>query len=279
MNNTIDILKSHPVIWDVIKLILTAIATGVVLSLVLRLERRAVKKLRERKNNINIRFVESTVRFALILIAVMWVVMSSPLTQPFGRIVFQGTAIIGAIVGFAAQPVIADLICGLMISTTQPFNIGDRIELEDGTAGIVKDITLRHVVLQTIDTLRVVIPNSKLNAMRVTNMSYHTTTRSIAFRFHVAYNADAEHAKAVILNAIKESPYSIPGREGEAYSPVYFLQFGESSLEMATTVYYEPSNPSEVVKNDINCRVKNALEAAGIEIPYNYVNVVMRGEQ
>ena len=54
---------------------------------------------------------------------------------------------------------------------------------------------------------------------------------------------------------------------------MYFLQFGESSLEMATTVYYEPSNPSEVVKNDINTRVKKALEENHIEIPYPYMNI------
>ena len=45
---------------------------------------------------------------------------------------------------------------------------------------------------------------------------------------------------------------------------------------MATTVYFEPTTPTEVVKSDINSRVKRALEESGIEIPYNYVNVVMK---
>ena len=80
---------------------------------------------------------------------------------------------IAAVAGFAAQPVIADLICGMMISATKPFDIGDRIELEDGTAGIVKDITLRHVTLQDIDTIVRIIPNSKLNGMKITNMPGH----------------------------------------------------------------------------------------------------------
>ena len=44
---------------------------------------------------------------------------------------------------------------------------------------------------------------------------------------------------------------------------------------MATTVYYEPTTPTEVVKSDINTRVKRALDENGIEIPYNYVNVVV----
>ena len=43
---------------------------------------------------------------------------------------------------------------------------------------------------------------------------------------------------------------------------------------MATTVYYEPTSPTEVVKDDINSRVKRALETNGIEIPYNYLNII-----
>ena len=77
----------------------------------------------------------------------------------------------------------------------------------------------------------------------------------------------------MIQEAISESPWSLP-RVGEDYSPVYFLDFTDNGLLMATTVYYAPTSPTEVVKDDINSRVKRALEAADIEIPYNYVNVI-----
>ena len=278
MTQFIDAIRAHPTVWNWIKLIVITVITAAVMVLLLRAEKRVAKKLLGKYNNINFHFVDSIIRFVMIVIAVMWIVTSSPITQPFGRLLFQGTAIIGAIVGFAAQPVIADLICGLMISTTQPFNIGDRIELDNGVSGIVKDITLRHVVLQTIDTIRVVIPNSKLNGMQVTNMSFHTATRSLHFLFNVSYRADPDSAKAVIRQAVEESPYSIPGKPGTGggeYGPVYFLQYAESSLVMATTVYFEPTTPTERVRDDINTRVKHALERSGIEIPYNTVSVVM----
>lgn len=278
MQKIIESLNVHPVVWQAIQLVLTTVAAVLIVMLVLRLERKAATRLLDRKKNINLRFVESVVRFVLILLAVEWVIMSSPLTQSLGKMLFQGTTVIAAIAGFAAQPVIADIICGMMMSATRPFDIGDRIELEDGTAGIVKDITLRHVVIQTIDTVQAIIPNSKLNGMKITNLSFQTLTRSVHFRFNVAYNTDVERAKAVIAQAIQESPLSIPGKPGKdggTYGPVYFIEYSTSSLVMATTVYFEPTNPSEVVKSDINGRVKRALEDAGIEIPYEYVNVVM----
>lgn len=278
MTELISKLRANPAVWEALTLVLLVVGAAIVVFVALRLERKVARKVLARNNTINLRFVESVVRFVIIFVAVLWVVMSSKVTEPLGRVVFQGTAIIGAIAGFAAQPVISDLICGVMISSAKPFDLGDRIELDNGTAGIVKDITLRHVVIQTIDTVKVVIPNSKLNGMLITNLSYHTTIRSVHFRFNVSYDTDPTQAMAVIRKAVEESPYSIPGKPGEnggEYGPVYFIQYADSSLVMATTVYFEPVTPSEVVKSDINTRVMKALNENGIEIPYNYINVVM----
>ncbi|MBQ3270246.1 MAG: mechanosensitive ion channel family protein [Clostridia bacterium] len=275
MADILAFIQSYPTVWSAIKLVLTALLAFIVVYAVLRLEKKVSKKLIAKRNNINLRFVENVVRFIVIFLAVQWVVMSSDLTEPFGRVLFQGTTVIAAIAGFAAQPVIADMICGLMLSVTKPFDIGDRIELEDGRAGIVKDITLRHVTLQEIDTLLLVIPNSKLNGMKITNMSQLRPKRSVHFRFHVAYNADVDRAMAVIADAVRQSPYTVPQTTDGQYAPVYFISYGESSLVMATTVYYEPTSRTEVMKSDVNLRVRHALNEAGIEIPYNYVNVVM----
>lgn len=282
MNRIMEFLNNNPMIMNVLNLLFLIVVAIVVVMVLLKLEKKLGRKLLANKNDINLRFVESAIRAVIIFVAVQWVMMSSPITESFGKVLFQGTTIIGAIAGFAAQPVVADMICGLMISAAKPFDIGDRIELDNGTAGIVKDITLRHVVIQTIDTVRVVIPNSKLNAMLVTNMSFQTTTRSVHFRFNVAYGTDVERAMSVIRKAVESSPYSIAGKPakngGYEYGPVYFINYADSSLVMATTVYFEPKTPSEVVKSDINTRVNVALKQADIEIPYNYVNVVMHSE-
>ena len=278
MNEIVRFLETHPSVWEWIKLAVMVIGTAIVLGIVLRLEKKLARKLLYNRKNINVRFVESILRFVLILVAVQWVMFSSPITQPFGRVLFQGTTVIAAIAGFAAQPVIADLICGLIMSATKPFDLGDRIELEDGSAGIVKDITMRHVVLQGPDTMEIIIPNSKLNGMKLKNMSRQSGMRSIYFRFSVAYATDVDEATAVIRRAVEESPCTVPGKPGPNgvdYGPVYFMEYAESSLILTTTVYYTAANATEVVKSDVNTRVKRALEAAGIEIPYPYMNVVV----
>ena len=255
----------------------TAVAF-VIAFILLKLEKKIAGKWISKYDGINARFAGRVIRFVIIFIAAMWVIMSSSLTQSFGSSLFQGTAVLAAIAGFAAKPILSDMFCGFMISTTKPFNIGDRIELDDGTSGIVKDITIRHVVLQGIDTLKIVIPNSEINSKRITNLSHMAGMRSIHFRFTVGLNTLPEQAKQVIQDAVRQSPHAVP-REGESFSPVYFIAYQPSGLEMATTVYYRPESPTEIVKDDINTRVKQALVAAGIEIPYPYMNVLINRDE
>ena len=281
MKAVMDYIKGHPGVDNVVQFIINTAIVVFIAYVILRLSRKLFHSLQAKKTRINIRFTEKVFRFLVIFLSIMWIVMSNELTKSFGSSLFQSTAVIAAIAGFAAQPVLSDLICGIILTSTKPFGIGDRIELENGTAGIVKDMTLRHVVLQGMDSQIHIVPNSKMNGHHVKNLSYHTQTRSVDFHFSVSFETDLEQAKNIIRNAIMESPYSVPGKRlanGENdYAPIYFLSFKESCLDMATTAYYMPDTPTEVFKDDINTRVKKALDQNGIEIPYNYMNIVVGG--
>ena len=82
---------------------------------------------------------------------------------------------------------------------------------------------------------------------------------------------------AVIRNVVEECEYTVPAWKGkEEYGPVYFISYADSSLVLATTIYYKPSSATEMVLSDINTRVNDAFAKEGIEIPFNYVNVVMK---
>ena len=256
-------------------LIYTAIA-AIVTTIVLAIYNHFVKKKLKEKKNIQIRFTQNIIRALIIVAAIIWILMSSTATADIGKVLFQGTAIIGAVIGLAAQPVIGDLFSGIAISINKPFEIGDRIELDNGLKGIVMDITMRHVVLRTIDTIDVIVPNSKINSSTITNMSHNTRIRSVHMRFNVAYGTDMEKAIKVVRDAIIESEYSEPEWKNKDYGPVYFISYADSSLVLATTVYYKPTNATEVVMSDINMRVNDAFAREGIEIPFNYVNVVMK---
>lgn len=274
----------NPIIGQVAELLASVAISFLVAAILLRLSGKLFKRLRRNpaKVKLNTRFLENVIRFVIIFVSVIWVVMSSSLTRSFGQTLFTGTAVLTAIAGFAAQPVLADLLCGIIISSTKPFEIGNRLTLDNGVSGIVKDMTVRHVVLQGLDTQMYIIPNSKMNGYTITNLSWKTDTRAVDFRFEVSYSADPEETIRVIGDTIRASELTVPGKtkpDGtKAYADVYFLAFKDSSLEFGTTVYYKAGTPTEVLKSDVNTRVKKALDAAGIEIPYPYYNIVAKKE-
>ena len=258
------------------------IAIAVIIGLTflaLKINKAVFKKLHRKNKNIHHVFSEKLIKAIIIIVAVVLIISTFAGAKNLWKTLLGGTAVISAVIGFAAQDVIKDILAGYMISIYKPFDIGNRIELEDGTMGIVEDITMRHVVLRGVDTNRIIIPNSKLNSMLLQNHSYKTENRSCYFEYSVGYNTDVNKAKETVFEAVKSSEYSVPAlkrkKDDEGrYGQVYFRRYTDSALVLGVTVYYEKNIPTEVLIDDINGRVNKALISAGIEIPYNYVNVV-----
>jgi len=62
-----------------------------------------------------------------------------------------GTAVFSAVIGIILAPLVGNFINGVFILADQPFEIGDMIELENGTTGFVEDITIRYTKIFTLD--------------------------------------------------------------------------------------------------------------------------------
>ena len=113
---------------------LLAVIAGAVVALILTklLFNRVVKK----NNNLHTRFLIQMIRLVIIVGAIINGVGVVSDSISLGTLFFRSSALAVAIIGFAAQPVIADLISGYLISINKPFEIGDRIEVE-GASNLV----------------------------------------------------------------------------------------------------------------------------------------------
>ena len=259
----------------IVELLIYTLIAAVVTTIVLMIYNRFVKRKLKEKNNLTVHFTQNIIRTAIILVAAIWVLVSSSATTDIGKVLFQGTAIAGAVFGLAAQPVLGDFFSGIAIAINKPFEIGDWIELEDGTAGVVADITSRHVVLKGLGTVDIVVPNSKINALIIRDTSFKKL-KSVKMSFNVAYGTDIEKASEVIRNVVIDSELTVPSGKDDDYGPVFFESFADSSLVLSMIIYYKQSTSGLAIKSEINKRVNDAFTEAGIEIPFNYVNVVMK---
>ena len=256
----------------------TIVAAGLIIWLLVFANRKVFQALNRKQRGIHLVFFERMNKVIIVVGVLILAVSALDSNASVWKTMLGGTAVVSAVIAFAAQDVIKDILAGLMISVQKPFEIGDRIELSDGTIGIVEDITNRHVVLRGIDTLRYIVPNSKVNSQSLTNYSFHQIARSVKFSFPIGYDSDVARAKDVIRQAIKDSAYAVPGKTDAdgmpAYGDVFFIALDDSALVMTTTVYYERTTPTERLIDDIQTRVREALLANGIDIPYPHVSVV-----
>lgn len=88
--------------------------------------------------------------------------------------ILASTAVLAAIVGFAAQHTIGNMIAGIQIAVSQPIRIGDRVTFEE-CEGRVVDITLSYTYVDPGDGSSVVIPNQLLAEGIVHNKSTEDT--------------------------------------------------------------------------------------------------------
>ena len=244
---------------------------------ILKINKKIFTHLEKKKgNSITLQFLQKAI--ALGIIVVFFVLPMGG--EQIARSLLGSTAVVAAVVGLAANDVIKNMFAGLEISIYKPFDVGSRIMLEDGTVGIIEKLTLRHVVLRLIDTTRVIVPNSKANSSTIINYSYaENVPRSFDVRYPISYDSDLDKAKEVIRKTICECPLTLNRDKFTITDPnskaVYFLEIQESALLLGATVYYPHELRTEVVKDEVNTAVFKALKENGIEIPYNYVNVVM----
>lgn len=115
----------------------------------------------------------------LLLLVVFLVVLAIALSQftEFKRLaagILASTAVLAAIVGFAAQHTIGNMVAGVQLAVSQPIKIGDRISFEEVT-GRVTDITLSYTYVNPGDGTAVVIPNQMLVDGIVHNLSTEDT--------------------------------------------------------------------------------------------------------
>jgi len=88
--------------------------------------------------------------------------------------ILASTAVLAAIIGFAAQHTIANMIAGVQLAVSQPIKIGDRIAFEE-VDGRVTDMTLSYTYVSPGDGTTVAIPNQLLVDGIIHNLSTEDT--------------------------------------------------------------------------------------------------------
>lgn len=175
----------------------------------------------------------------------------------------------GVAIGLALQGSLSNLAGGLMILFFKPFKVGDFVETSGGT-GVVREIGVFYTMLAAPDGRHITIPNGALTNNTITNFT-EEPLRGMDCKFTVAYTSDSEQVKAVLLAAAEANPVVV----ADPAPVVWMSAHGNSALEYTLRVNCRTEDYLTLLTT-INDQVKSALDQAGIEIPYQQVDVHMK---
>jgi len=180
-----------------------------------------------------------------------------------------GLGVAGFVIGFAFQESLGNLAAGMMIGINEPFKVGDYVQA-GGIEGSVQDLNMMATTLATADNKKVVVPNKLVWGSAITNYTA-LDKRRVDLTVRISYGSDITKAKQVIMAAVK----SVEGILTDLEPTVEVVGMGDSSVDLVVRPWATPANYWKVVFA-CNQKVKEALDAAGIEIPFPQVDVHQR---
>jgi small conductance mechanosensitive channel len=162
------------------------------------------------------------------------------------------TAVLGVIIGLASQQTLGNFIAGLLIATTQPVRIGDRVSYAD-ESGVVEEIGLTYTFIRTDDQRRLVVPNNKLASDTIVNSSIRSRETFAQVSVPVPLSADLEGAVAALREDVAD----------ERNADVYV-----SSLDGTATLTLRAAASDEVaagrLERELRLRAHRRLRALGV---------------
>ena len=256
------------------KISLARILLGIVLFIALLFATRMVQRwLRERSVQSRLdpgiaNSVDTVVGYAGVAIAALLSVSYAGLDITNLAIV-AGALSVG--IGFGLQSIVNNFVSGLILLIERPIKVGDRIVIGD-QQGLVRRISVRATEIETFDRASLIVPNSELITGRVLNWTHRDSLGAVNVKVGVGYNSDPDQVVAILTKCAEDHPDVLrtpaPGAALEG--------FGDSALLFNLRVSLPDIDKAANVQSDLRIAIFKALGAAGIDIPFNQVDVNLR---
>jgi small-conductance mechanosensitive channel len=180
-----------------------------------------------------------------------------------------GAGVVGLALSLAAKDTLANVVAGVLLILDRPFRVGDRIELwsaptETGTWGDVIEVGLRATKIRNPDNIVVVVPNNLIMQRDIVNYTASGPHIRLRIPMAVAYDADVELAKRLIVEAAADTE----GVKDDPAPIVIVRSFGASEVNLQLRVWISDARSRRAVGDGVTERVKHLFEEHGVEIPY-----------
>jgi len=259
----IDFLKSEKFILPIVYIILGVIIHSVIKFVINKISKN---KYVDKKKKTIIALIKNILK-CLVYVFVVLSILSVYGVDTSGIIASLGIA--GLVIGLALQDIIADFVAGIFILFDDQYTIGDIVEI-NGFKGEVIGFGLMSTKIKKASGDVLILSNSSFK--EVINYSRHNT--SLVMTLDVAYDTDIDKLEKV-LKDLEEEVLKMENVIGN-YSLLGINEFSASSIKYLVSLECN-ANCQYKIKRDYFKLVKKAFDKNKIEIPYNKLDVNVRG--
>jgi small conductance mechanosensitive channel len=137
------------------------------------------------------RVLRRSVMSAIIVVGVLSALLVVPQVRAIAAGLLASSALVGLVVGLAAQRPLANFVAGVVIAFTQPLRLGDLVTVDD-VEGTVEEIGMTYTFIRTADNARLVIPNEKLASDTIRNSTLVSREKLAQVTVQVPLDSDLD---------------------------------------------------------------------------------------
>lgn len=260
----IEFLKSDKFILPIVYIIIGIVLQNVVRFIVNKVNNN---KYVDKKKKTIISLIKNIFKY-LIYIFVILSILSVYGVNTSGILASLGIA--GLVIGLALQDIIADFVAGIFILFDNQYTIGDIVEI-NGFKGEVISFGLMSTKIKKATGEILILSNSSFK--EVVNYSLENT--NLLINLDVSYDTDIDKLEKV-LKELENDVKMMDNVVGE-YKLLGVNEFSSSSIKYLISIECK-ANCQYQIKRDYFKLVKKAFDENKIEIPYNKLDVNVRGK-
>ena len=245
------------------------VAVALLLNYIVNLIYKYVAK---KTGAIHLRFSKRAINIVIDVIVIYSLAQQFEITKDISKVLLQSGSLIIAIATFAAQQALGNVISGISISASKPYNVDEKIRVVQGGSviaeGIVKDVTLRHTVIYQFNGESCIVPNSVMDTSVIINTNFTENIGNFV-EVEIAYDADVEKAICIMKKVCAGHELTLNTEENAVTASGYT----QNGIILKTTIWTENLNNSFQACSDIRIALVKEFRENGIEIPYQTVTV------
>jgi small-conductance mechanosensitive channel len=195
------------------------------------------------------RVLRRSVMGVIIFIGVLSALFVIPQVRAVAGGILASSAILGLVIGLAAQRTLSNFVAGVMIGLAQPIRLGDRVGVDEGE-GVVEEIGLVYTRIRQDDRTRLVIPNDRLASDTIKNSTIVSRERLAEITVPVPRDKDLQAVIDLLREEAAPSELLVTSLDGDAVVTLRAWADDEASARR--------------LESELRVRAQNRLRVAGV---------------